>query len=144
MSVKINRLFARQVETLPLGFHADGGGLYRGCVLAALELGCSATAGEAGHERLGWGPPTPVLWLMPQGGCSDTMRVSPLHALMAKLGGSRVAICGWLVPNTELADRYSPCFKWLLGIEIKGIKADPMHISVVAPVKRHRRPLIQR
>ena len=81
---------------------------------------------------------------MPQGGCSDTMRVSPLHALMAKLGGSRVAICGWLVPNTELADRYSPCFKWLLGIEIKGIKADPMHISVVAPVKRHRRPLIQR
>jgi integrase len=28
MSVKINRLSARQVETLPPGFHADGGGLY--------------------------------------------------------------------------------------------------------------------
>ena len=28
MSVKINRLSARQVETLPPGFHTDGGGLY--------------------------------------------------------------------------------------------------------------------
>jgi integrase len=28
MSVKINRLSARQVETLPPGFHSDGGGLY--------------------------------------------------------------------------------------------------------------------